>query len=165
MATTETRVDQGYAFQREQLVQTAEEVYPLLEKHWEYIAHYKDIELNPDWEVYFGAEAKGMLRCYSVRHDQAMVGYAVFFVKANAHYRQSLQALQDILWIDPAHRSPTLGVRFINWCDEQLRQDGVQVVYHHVKLSHNFGPVLKYLGYEPIEEVWGRRLDSDKGGE
>lgn len=164
MATTETRVDQGYQFQREQLAQTAQEAWPLLEKHFAHISHYQDIALNPDWEMYLGAEARGMLRVYVIRFEGRMVGYQVFFAKPNPHYRQSFQAVQDILWLDPEHRSPTLGVRFIDWCDQQLRAEGVQLVYQHSKLSHDFSAILKYLGYEEIERVWGRRLDRDTGG-
>lgn len=164
MATTETRVDQGYHFQREQVAQTAQEVKPLLERHWAVIAAYKDIALNPDWEMYLGAEAKGLLRVYTIRHEGQLVGYQVFFVRSNPHYKQSLQAVQDILWLDPEHRSPTLGVRFIDWCDEQLTREGCQLVYQHVKCKHDFSPILKYLGYEQIETVWCRRLDVGQGG-
>ncbi len=52
-----------------------------------------------------------------------------------------------------------LGARFIQWCDEQLTAEAVQVVYQHVKLAYDFGSLLTRLGYEPIETVWGRRLD------
>ena len=39
----------------------------------------------------------------------------------------------------------------------------LQVVSQHVKLAHDFGPLLKRLGYEHVEHVWQRRLDAGTG--
>jgi len=146
-------------FQRESVQATFEEAYPLLEEHWAQIAHYKDIKLNPWLEAYHVAEDADALRVYTVRTAGVLCGYALFFIKPNMHYRDSVQAVQDILWVAPEHRSLTLALSFLRWCDEQLRADGAQVVYHHVKHAVDFGPLLKRLGYESIETVWGRRLD------
>jgi hypothetical protein len=38
-----------------------------------------------------------------------------------------------------------------------LVEDGVQVIYHHVKCAIDFGPLLKVLGYEQVETVWAKR--------
>ena len=132
---------------------------PLLQSHWREIAHYQDIPLDPDFTQYAALEDAGALRTYIARDAEGgMVGYAVFFVKANIHYKSSIQALQDILYIHPGSRG--MGLRFIKWCDDQLRQEGVQVVYHHVKKEHNFGPALERFGYQLIDLIYGRRLDT-----
>ena len=146
-------------FQREKIGECQDEIRPLLVAHWEEIAHFKDIPLDPDWEMYRQIEATGALRIYTVREDARLVGYAVFFVRAHPHYKASVQATQDILYLDPPLRKQLVGARFIAWCDAELAADGVAVVYHHVKLAFDFGPLLKRLGYEAIETVWGRRLD------
>ena len=146
-------------FQQERLTDCLEEARPLLEAHWREIAHYQDIALDPEWTRYELLEQAGNLRIFTFRESKILRGYAVFVVNTNMHYRQSLQAVQDILWLDPALRKQMLGARFIQWCDEALQRDFVQVVYQHVKLSYDFGPTLQRLGYEPIEMVWGKRLD------
>jgi hypothetical protein len=146
-------------FQREQVADCFEEAQPLLEAHWREVAHFKDIDLDPDWDAYRLADEHGFLRTFTVRNDGALKGYAVFFVKGNLHYRQSVQAQQDILFLAPELRGPMLGLHFIRWCDEQLATEGVQAVYHHVKTAKDFGPILKHLGYEPVETIWARRLD------
>ena len=145
-------------FQRETLAQCLEETKPLLLEHWKEITQYVDIPLDPDYQRYYTLEQSGLLRVFTARSKEGnIIGYAVFFVNTNAHYKQSLQALQDVIFIDPKHRG--IGGRFILWCDEQLKSEGVQLVCHHIKAKHNFGPMLERFGYELIDLIYGRRLD------
>lgn len=126
--------------------------------HYEEISAFKDIPLDPDIASYAKIEEVGALRVFTAREDGGeLIGYAVFFIKPNIHYRTSLQALQDILYIHPQKRG--FGMRFIAWCDEQLKNESIQVVYHHVKAKHNFGPMLERLGYGLVDLIYARRLD------
>jgi GNAT superfamily N-acetyltransferase len=147
-------------FQRE--VATTEfcaEILPLLERHYHEIAHYQDIVLDPDFKKYIEIEEAGFLRVFTARDDAGkLAGYGIFVVRANMHYRQSLQAVQDVLFIAPEHRNAGFGAKLISFCDGELQKEGVQVVYHHVKLAHDFGPLMEKIGYEKIETIYGRRL-------
>lgn len=137
---------------------TREEIQPLIEKHWREVAHYQDIPLSVDWEGYKRVEDAGALRFYTVRTDEdELIGYCVYFVKHNLHYQESLQASQDIIFIAKEHRGQ--GAKFIQWCDEQLKADGVQAVYQHVKSAHNFGPMLERIGYQLVDLIYAKRLD------
>lgn len=147
-------------FQRE--IATAEfcaEIAPLVEKHYKEIAHYQDIPLDPDYEQYVRLEEAGVLRVYTARAEHKLAGYCIFFVKNNLHYRGSIQAMQDIIYIDPAFRGAQFGAALINYCDFELKKEGVQVSYHHVKFAKNFGPLLEKLGYQAVDAIYGRRLD------
>lgn len=136
----------------------------MLQKHWGEIAHFSDIELNVDWATYFKMQDGGMLRMFTAREqDGTLVGYAVFIVRYNPHYADSLTALQDVIFIDPGKRG--FGKKFIEWCDEQLRKEEVQLVVHHVKAAHNFGQMLESIGYELIDLMYGRRLDIEAAEE
>lgn len=146
------------SFQRERSQDIFHEVMPLLELHYKEISHYHDIPLDPDFEKYEAMENAGAVRTFTARDEEKnIIGYAVFFVRHNLHYKTSFQAYQDILFIHPERRG--FGFKFIKWCDEQLKDEGVQVVYHHVKTAHNFGPVLERMGYECIDLIYGKRLD------
>ncbi len=147
-------------YQREDLTPKLwDEMMPLFVRHWREIAHYQDIELKPNVEFYETMFKHGCLRVFTVRKDEALVGYSVFFVKPNPHYMGSIQASQDILFLAPEFRKGSVGARFIKWCDEELKSDGVQAVYHHVKTAHNFGPMLERMGYECVDLIYARRLD------
>lgn len=146
------------AFQEEVVtLALCEEMLPLLVQHYMEIAHYPDIQLKVNFDAYVKLYESGCLKVYTARQDGVLVGYGVYVVRPNPKYSDSLQAVQDVLYIDPKKRG--MGGRFILWCDEELRKLGVQVVYQHVKLAHDFGPLLERFGYEAIETIWGRRLD------
>ena len=146
-------------FQRETVLTVCEEIKPLLLKHWEEISHYKDIPLDPDWDGYSRIEESGALRVYTARDEEnKLIGYAVFFLKHNLHYRSSLQAVQDIIFIDPEKRG--FGVKFILWTEQQLKAEGVQVCFHHIKTKtpHTID-LFRRLGYENIDLILGKRFD------
>lgn len=136
------------------------EMVPLLEAHWREVGHYEDIPLKIEAAVYLDAEARGTLRVFTVREHAALVGYAVFFVRANPHYADSLQAVQDVIYVAPTARGQT-GARLIAYADDCLRADGVQAVYHHVKTAHNWGKLLERMGYEAVDVIYAKRLDRE----
>jgi GNAT superfamily N-acetyltransferase len=136
-----------------------DDLQPMLAEHWREIAHYDDIPLNPDRARYEALDDAGLLRVFVADIGGGWVGYAVYVVQHNAHYADSLQAVQDVLYLDPEFRSAGIGRALIDECDKRLRAEGVQVVYQHVKLAHDFGPLLASLGYEAVETIHARRLD------
>jgi hypothetical protein len=149
------------------------EIGPLLKAHWATIAHYPDIPLAPDVRVYENAQRQGMLRIYTLRVTDdarpiplryALRGYYVCFVRPNPHYMHSLQAVQDILYLDPSLRKGWEAKRFIDWCDQQLASEGVQVVYQHSKAQHDFGILLERMGYDKVDIIYARRLDHGRDG-
>lgn len=151
-------------FQREKAQDVFQEMIPLLQKHWEEISHYKDIPLEPDFEMYFKMEDIGMLRVFTARDtSNKLIGYAVYFVKHNMHYKSSLQALQDVIFIDPASRGT--GVKFILWTEARLREEGIQLVMQHIKVATtNTIALFERLGYDKIDIILGKRLDIPGGG-
>ena len=148
------------SFARERMHDLWPELEPLIREHWLEVAHYLDIPLDPDRDAYNAMEDAGAVRAYTARIKGVLVGYVIYFVRPNLHYSGSKQAVQDVLFIAPEHRGG-LGFRLLRWSHERLRDEGVQVVYQHVKVKPglNFGPVLERMGYELIDNIYGKRLD------
>lgn len=138
-----------------------DELQPLLQKHYHEIAHYSDIPLEPDRESYARLVGLGMFRVYTARVGGALVGYLAVIVSRSMHYKSALYANQDVLYVDPRYRGSRVGVRLIQYAHRALAADGVTVFFQHVKHREdlNIGPLLKRLGYEPIDDIWGIRLD------
>jgi hypothetical protein len=140
-----------------------DETLPLVRAHWREVAHYADIPLDPDASAYHHAEFRGFLRVYTARKvgplgDHRLVGYAAYFVRPSIHYASSVQASQDVIYVSPECRGST-GARLIQFADEQLAGEGVQAVYHHVKVAHNWGRLLERMGYEAVDVIYAKRLD------
>lgn len=136
------------------------ELTPLLVRHYTEIAQFQDIPFDPDWPVYTEMAYAGVLRVFTVRADGVLIGYAVFIIRHHPHYRSSLQANQDILFVDPVWRRATLGLQLVDFCDEALRAEGCQIVYQHVKRAHPaLGYIAEQAGYHPIETIYAKRLD------
>lgn len=153
------RSRRGITYQAELVADLWPEFDPLLKRHWSEIAHYADIPLEVDRETYEGMERAGALRCYTARAAGNLIGYVVFFVRRNIHYSSSLQALQDVLFLDPHYRRGMAGATLIRVAETRLRAEGVQVIYHHVKRTNRVGELLVRLGYELVDEVYAKRLD------
>lgn len=145
-------------FKQEQLCDVWEESWGLLREHFLESSANHDIELNPDVERYNQMEQLGLIRCYTARENGVLVGYAMYIVNHNLHYKQSFQAVQDVIFISKPHRKGLTGYRLIKFADKMLEQDGVQVVYQHVKVYGDFGKVLERQGYKHVEKIFSKRL-------
>lgn len=156
------------------------EAWSLIRAHKLEVAHYADIELEPDVDAYLEKQRLGGLRLFTARsttnvrfgrigiHEYIppekmvsagdLIGYAIFVVAPNAHYKSSLQATQDVLYIEKAYRKGT-GRQFISYCEDRLREEGVQAVYQHLKAKHDHPETMAALGYELVDYVYAKRLD------
>ncbi len=132
---------------------------PLLIDHKDEICLHQDYVLNPDWETYLKLEPAGMLNAYTARQDGNLIGYALYVVSYNMHYKDVLEATQDVLYLKPGNRGAFIGIALIKYADEQLAKDGVRLVRHHVKVDKDFSPLLERLGYTQSEKIYERRLD------
>lgn len=148
-------------YAREGYADVLGEIGPLLENHWQEVAFYPDIPLSPDWAAYEATDRAGCLRVYTARLEGVLIGYCVVFVRQGIHYTTCLEASEDLLFIAPHFRKGRVGIGLIKFTDDQLRAEGVQLIKRHVKIDPalNFGPLLERMGYDPIDQIYGKRLD------
>lgn len=143
-------------FAVEPLHQIKDEIKTLIELHYQELEWTKSVALNPDWEKYEYADNNGSLAIFTAR-DEDLIGYNVFFLNESLHYKGLKQAIQDLIFIHPDKRG--FGKYFIYWCDEKLKEIGMQRVYYHLKASNNFGPsLLEPMGYKLIDHVYGKEF-------
>lgn len=136
----------------------AEELMPLLEAHFAENKNEFYGQFNPDLVAYQQADAGGMLRIFTASHKGHIVGYQVFVIAEHLHSRDLITATQDILYIDAAHRNGLTGYRFIKWCQNQLKEDGIHVVHQVVPVIKNYGALFVRLGYEVQDVMYSKIL-------
>jgi hypothetical protein len=118
-----------------------------------------DAEMEPDvWhEFYYAIEKADNLRIYTARNGK-LVGYSVYFVSPHRHHKTVLQATSDLMYMDPTARKGLVGMAFLKWCEEQLKDDGVSVIYHFSSSAKDLSPMLGRMGYNEVQTMWVRKL-------
>jgi GNAT superfamily N-acetyltransferase len=146
-------------YQQESFVTYKGDAIPLLEKHWQEIALNKDkIKLNPDWDAYADLEDAGVLRIFTARDDNKLVGYFVTFVKLHLHYKDHLFAYNDVLFLASDYRKGFVGPKLMKFAEKCLKEDGVAVLVVNTKLHKPFDTLLKWLGYKHVENLYSKVL-------
>jgi L-amino acid N-acyltransferase YncA len=146
-------------FGTERLYEVAGEADALLRLHYEELTLNKDrVKLDPMWQRYAELERVGVLHVFTARDRSDLVGYAAFFVQPHMHYADLSAALNDVLFLHPAHRQGTTGIRFLKYCEQQLKALGAHKIVWHAKLDTSLIPILKRLGYITEEISLGKFL-------
>jgi GNAT superfamily N-acetyltransferase len=106
-------------------------------------------------------QANDLLRIYTGRDYGRLIGYSIFTVHKGVHYSTSLEADEDLLFVLPEHRKGRFGLQLMQYAESQLAAEGVQLLKRRTKVAErlNFGTVLERMGYEPIDVIYGKRLD------
>ena len=145
-------------FQREKFSHFCDEALTLFEDHHKEVGDIfpGDVEFDPNIEAFLKLDDHDLLRVYTVREDGVLLGYCIHHVSNHLHFRNSLQSIQDAIYIAKNHRG--IGKKFISWIDDQLKSEGVEAVYHSVSLNYDYSKALVGLGYEKIESTYFRRL-------
>jgi len=146
-------------YAKEFFVQVIDEIKPLLEKHWEEIALNKEkVPLDPDYDRYLFLEKSGILDIYTARENGKLMGYCITFTMPHIHYMSTVMASVDILYVDPSRRGKMAGVLLMKFVEEKMKEKGVQVFTHHVKVEHDYSSILKRLGYVEVERIYNKYL-------
>jgi GNAT superfamily N-acetyltransferase len=137
----------------------AKEITPLLERHWREIANYQEvIPLAVNFEAYRQADAGGKLLVLVAREGDSMIGYSVFMLIRSPHYRSSLFAMNDVIYVLPEYRKGRTGLALIRESEKLLKARGCVKISWHVKDRNADGTpnplsaILRKFGYE-LEEV------------
>lgn len=146
--------------QEEQFEPIIEELAELCKAHYAEIALNKeDIPLAPDWDRYIAMENAKMLLLVTARDGVSLVGYSLFFVNWHMHYKHTLFAANDVVFLLPDYRRSSAGINLLRYSEKVLRERGVIKVLWHVKEGVlDFGTVLQKMGYTSEDVAWGKIL-------
>jgi GNAT superfamily N-acetyltransferase len=137
-----------------------EEIKPLIQMHYDEIALHKEhVLLDPDWDRYAAIDSTGNLLIVTARNEKMqLVGYAVFFITPHIHYKSTMIASNDILYLHPAYRKGRVGIRLLKDSETACRYRGVNKILWHVKFAKDFRNILYRLGYCDEDAIVGKIL-------
>lgn len=150
-----------YRFSRESYADAVAHVRPLLVAHWQELATYEDVPLDPNYAVYQTADQQSQLAIYTVRlrETNELVGYAIYFIRGHHHYQSTLWAISDIILVKKEHRNLGVGNGLFDFLERDLQERGVKVVYTMAKLAHpELSMLLEARGHARNEIVHAKRL-------
>jgi GNAT superfamily N-acetyltransferase len=143
---------------REPFAAVIEEGKPILFEHWEELATYSDIPLDPDYEAYEAADKNGMLWLYVARLRGEMIGYAPYFVRRHLHYR-CLIATNDIVLVRKPYRHFGFGTALFDFIEADMVAHGVAVIHTSTKTTHpELAFLLRSRGHEEVDRGYSLRL-------
>lgn len=147
-------------FAVERVDDVVSEIEPLIRLHYEEIASFKDkIPLDPDFDRYRTLEAAGALVIITARRHGKLVGYSILFLMPHAHYKSTVFAMNDIVFLHPEERSGGTGVRLFKESERVVRERGAQLISWHIKPINDFSPVLARMGYVHHEIIMAKLLE------
>ena len=137
--------------------QVSEDIKELIKLHYEEIAVNKDvIPLDPDWDRYKALDDSGLIMTVTARDDGKIIGYAIFFVTSHLHYKSTIYANNDLLYLHPDYRKGMTGIRLITLSEGFLKQRGVAKIMWHIKFNKDFSRLLHHLGYVDEDIIVGK---------
>jgi len=154
----------GVTFHEERFSWLRHEGDHLLQMHYREASADLSVPLDMNWELYEKLEQAGVEACVVARKDSEPIGYAVYIIVPQLHYRRAV-ADDDLYFIHPRYRSGWLGVKLFRVAEALVREHGASVICARVKFHvkpgrgrGDLGPVFRYLGYRPIETHWQKRI-------
>jgi GNAT superfamily N-acetyltransferase len=137
--------------------QARSEIKGLISLHYEEIALNKEvIPLDPDWDRYKTLIANKLAYLITARDDGKLIGYSIFFVTNHLHYKSTLYANNDLLYLHPNYRKGMIGPRLIQYSEQFLKALGVSKILWHVKFNKDFTRILHHMGYVDEDIIVGK---------
>jgi hypothetical protein len=163
------RVRPKLFFQWEPFSRIAREIAPLFNEHWRELALNQDnIALDPDFDRYLACELAGILHVLCARDSRAgrLVGYVFAMLGPHLHYVSTSWCIMDMYWLRPEYRTGWNGVRMFKAFERGAIERGAKIIMGTEKLhfagkhkhGRNAGSLFTFLGYDPIETVFSKRV-------
>lgn len=120
----------------------------LTERNWDEIAlHKNSVPLDIDWERYEWFNANGLLDAVTVRDEGLLVGYNVFLYSRPIHYKSTLVANSDVIYLAPEYRNAKIGSLLIDEGEKVWMKKADMCVMHTKPAHPELARLLEFKGY------------------
>jgi len=131
----------------------------LLDEHYDELCVDKGaLRLDPAWDRYESLIASGAMFALCVWIGSELIGYSACLVQPHLHYRRSIWAYNDVLFVRKQHRRGTIGVRLIKATEEEAAKRGANVMAWHAKEGTALQEILPSMSYRLQETIYTRNL-------
>lgn len=107
-----------------------------------------------DWSTYLQASDTGNVVVLSLRHEDLLVGYSVFYISAALRDKLAVEATNHGVFLEKEYRQK-FGLRMISEADKFLTRLGIKEIMY-INDNEIFGRLLKVSGYQPKQTIWSK---------
>lgn len=123
----------------------------LTELSWKEANCAPESTYDPDWEKYTELNEANILRLYTVRIEDVLVGYLTFIVGPTLHSKQAIHALHDSMYILKHNRKGGTAKDLISYAEVDFKNEGINTMVMTVMVHRDFSVALKQLGFKQSE--------------
>lgn len=147
-------------YQEEPIYKVFHEAKKLLEDHWHEVANHQDTRpLDIDETTYQMLNRLGYIKVFTARDNDKIIGYASFTISNHLHYKTWKMAVNDVYYVDPAHRGKDgIAKDFFTTIESWLKDQGVRSVTYMDKTQKSHEKFFTGLDYKVIEQVYEKVL-------
>lgn len=143
------------AFNREQVSESLiEEMIPLLQAN-NAETGTDGFDLEPSFDQYKALDDHGYLRLFTARKDSKLIGYQVFIINPNLHYKY-VSATSDVVYISPEHRG--FGHKFMADNESKLKAESINAIFQNISAKKDASKLMEWMGYHLEDRVYMKRL-------
>jgi len=155
LSLVKTVFGREYEFRFERVSKVLEDIKSIIKlNHEETGVFLKDFD--PAFDRYVRLEDMGFLSFMSVRFDNKIVGYSIYFIDEPIYQKGLILATQSTTFIIKEHRG--VGMAFMRFCDESLKSQGVNSVIRQASSKLDLSKVYERLGYILLEKSYIKGL-------
>jgi len=145
-------------YQEERFVDFIEDWKEIIPEHYEELSVTKQYDVEPDWAKYHSLAEAGVLKVFTCRKEQELIGYIVFFVSPHMHYMSCLTAFEDVYYLRKQYRKGRTGIKLFQKAEQYLKELGVNRILYSTKLHLDNSKLFEYLGYTFFEKLYSKLI-------
>jgi|GEM_PF-3056683 len=150
------KTDIKFGFEPAHLV--AGEIAPHIVRHHQSIFDRDDNgSINIDWDTYMGGGLHGICMIATARHNENLVGYAVYQIGTNNRQKHIVEAFCEGFFVEPEYRG-TLGSALLRHADVFLSRYGVQQTHYLIE-NDRIGRLLARQNYHCEFKLWSKKYE------
>lgn len=146
-------------YQQEFLDSVRGEVETLIQNHFDEVYPARDsFDCDMDWDMYSKLEQIGLLKIFTARIDQELIGYLWVILSPNIHSKGSMLACDDGLYVAKSYRGKSVAKDLIGFTEKCLKEDGLKVFHIVGTTEKPIDALVKRMGYTAIETKFQKVL-------
>lgn len=132
----------------------------LIRDHYVEVCKHPDLmKLKLDRARFQLLEDAGMLLVLGAFDaDDKLIGYSASWISNHIHYSDLVYCHNDAIYLDPAHRSGTLGVKLIKETERAAKDRGARMCLWHGKPDTALSAIMPRMGYVVNDILFSKEI-------